>query len=150
MGKTERESNGTEQLRITSATDLAEFSKGNLVKLPDFAEGQPFVAMLKRPSVVTLLSNGMIPNPLLPAAMELFEGEQDKKEENRSLDEKAKEYQDTRTVLEIVAKSTLVSPTYQEIEEAGIELTTQQLYAIYNYTQVGLKDMLSFRPGQKS
>nr|DAK75293.1 MAG TPA: hypothetical protein [Caudoviricetes sp.] len=136
-------------LELTSVKDLETYAKGNAVMLPPFAENQPFVAMLKRPSIVSLMANGLIPNALLPVAMELFDGEESKEKQDKTPEEKKASFEDTRAVLEVIAKSSLAEPTFDEITDSGMELTEAQLFAIYNYTQVGIKDMLSFRPGKK-
>lgn len=57
---------------VTTIDDLRRYAKGSLVKLPSFAAGQPFVARLKRPSMMELVKNGEIPNELLTRANELF------------------------------------------------------------------------------
>lgn len=52
----------------TSIQDLISYSQGQIVKLPDFSEGQPFYARLRRPSMLSLMSNGKIPNSLVITA----------------------------------------------------------------------------------
>ena len=44
----------------TSIQDLISYSQGQIVKLPDFSEGQPFYARLRRPSMLSLMFNGKI------------------------------------------------------------------------------------------
>ena len=58
----------------TSIQDLISYSQGQIVKLPDFSEGQPFYARLRRPSMLSLMSNGKIPNSLVITANRLFNG----------------------------------------------------------------------------
>ena len=60
----------TEQ--VTSLEQLKQYANGNVVRLPDFAEGQPFVAKLKRPSILGMAKQGKIPNSLLVKTNELF------------------------------------------------------------------------------
>ena len=57
---------------VTSIEELKQYSNGTLVELPCFAEGQPFVARLKRPSLLGMVKQGKIPNTLLVRADELF------------------------------------------------------------------------------
>ena len=59
---------------ITSIAQLSEYAKGQVVRLPDFAPDQPFVARLKRPSMLVLAKSGKIPNSLLETASSLFDG----------------------------------------------------------------------------
>src|SRR5574344_685270 len=59
-------------MNITTITDLQSYATGTVVRFPDFAEGQPFVARVRRPSMLVLAKQGKIPNSLLTQAGELF------------------------------------------------------------------------------
>ena len=61
-----------EGLQITSIDELKSYANGTVVELPSFSEGQPFVARLKRPSLLGMVKQGKIPNTLLVRANELF------------------------------------------------------------------------------
>ena len=61
-------------LNITSIADLQSYAGGSVIELPPFAQGQPFVARLRRPSLLMLMKNGKIPNTLLAKATQLFDG----------------------------------------------------------------------------
>ena len=124
---------------ITSISQLSEYAKGQIIRLPGFAPDQPFVARLKRPSMLVLVKNGKIPNSLMETASALFDGK--KKETDDSNNAMGDMYE----VLKIVAEASLVSPTMAEIEDAGIELTDEQLIAIFNYSQQGVEGLKSFR-----
>ena len=125
---------------ITSIAQLSEFAKGQVVRLPDFAPNQPFVARLKRPSMMVLAKSGKIPNSLLETASSLFNGGN-----KNSPSDSENQLKDMYNVLEIVAEASLVSPTFAEIKSAGIELTDEQLIAIFNYSQQGVEGLKSFR-----
>lgn len=125
---------------ITSISDLKKYTNGQVVRLPDFAEGQPFVARLKRPSMLVLVKSGKIPNSLLDTASSLFDGKGSK---NTGDSEKA--MQDMYGVLCIIAEASLVEPSYKEIKANNIELTDEQLIAIFNYSQQGIEGLKSFR-----
>ena len=45
----------------------------------------------------------------------------------------------------VIAKAALVEPTYEDIKNAGMELSDNQLMAIFSYTQTGVKALDSFR-----
>lgn len=124
---------------ITSISQLSEFAKGQVVKLPDFAPGQPFVVRLRRPSMLVLAKSGRIPNSLLETASSLFNGGKTIQTESEN------QLRDMYNVLEIVAEASLVSPKFSEIKSAGIELTDEQLIAIFNYSQSGIEGLKSFR-----
>ena len=127
----------TEQ--VTSLEQLKQYANGNIVRLPDFAEGQPFVAKLKRPSILGMAKQGKIPNSLLVKTNELFvrSGSLDT-EENSMM-------QEIYDVIDLIADETFVEPTYDEIKSTGIELTDEQMMFIFNYSQQGVKALESFR-----
>lgn len=132
--------NCTEAMSTTSIFDLQTYAKGTLVRFPDFAEGQPFVARVRRPSMLVLAKQGKIPNTLLNSANELFQGGgagMDADNENMLAD--------IYSICEIICESALKEPTYQQIKDAGLELSDDQLMAVFNYTQTGAKALESFR-----
>lgn len=122
----------------TSIQDLVSYSQGQIVKLPDFSEGQPFYARLRRPSMLSLMSNGKIPNSLVITANRLFNGKgMDDRNEN-SMSE-------VLQLLEVICESAFVEPSYKELKEAGVHLTDQQYMTVFNYTQEGVKALEPFR-----
>ena len=124
---------------ITSIAQLSEYAKGQVIRLPGFAPDQPFVARLKRPSMLVLAKSGKIPNSLLETASSLFDGKSNVANNSNNT------MGDMYRVLEIIAEASLVSPTMAEIKSAGIELTDEQLIAIFNYSQQGVEGLKSFR-----
>lgn len=132
--------NTGESMSVTSIFDLQRYAKGTLVRFPDFAEGQPFVARVRRPSMLVLAKQGKIPNTLLSAANELFsKGGSGLDDDNENM------LADIYSICEIVCEAALKEPTYQQIKDAGIELSDDQLMAIFNYTQTGVRALESFR-----
>lgn len=125
---------------ITSIAQLSEYAKGQVIRLPGFAPDQPFVARLRRPSMLVLVKSGKIPNALLETASSLFDGKSKVANE-----ESQNTMGDMYDVLKIVAEASLVSPTMAEINSTGIELTDEQLIAIFNYSQQGVEGLKSFR-----
>ena len=127
----------TEQ--VTSLEQLKQYANGNIVRLPDFAEGQPFIAKLKRPSILGMAKQGKIPNSLLVKTNELFV-------QSGSLDtEENSMMQEIYDVIDLIANETFIEPTYDEIKSTGIELTDEQMMFIFNYSQQGVKALESFR-----
>lgn len=123
-------------LKVTSIEDLKAIAKGEVVELPGWVEGTPFVARLVRPSIQKLVADGTIPNSLLSTASEVFYG----KSPNSKPDmKKIVEVQD------LVVSKALVEPSVNDLEEADIELTDQQIVAIFNYTQQGIRALDNFR-----
>lgn len=133
---------------VTSYEDLLMYSKGAVVELSPFSDSFPFVCRLKRPSLLDIISNGSIPNELLPVAVDLFQAK-DEEEENGGSAEQIIERSVGRNKIFIeIAKSSLVEPTYEEIKKAGLDLTPEQLLDIYYYVNSGVEKLKFFRENE--
>lgn len=129
-------------MEVTSLEALKSYSMGQLVELPPFAEGQTFVARLKRPSMLALVKAGRIPNSLLQSANTLFI--------NGTMDEKNKDaMSDVMEILDTICDACFVEPTYQQIKDAGIQLTDDQMMFVFSYSQRGVKALDPFREEPK-
>lgn len=117
-------------MKITKLDDLKKFNDGEVVELPAFDDNTPFVARLKRLSLLALCKAGAIPNQLLGAAQEIFEGRQKSNIKN---------YAD---VLDVIISQALIEPAYDDVKDL---LTDMQRMAIFAYTQSGIKGLLPFR-----
>lgn len=132
--------NCDEVMDITSVTDLQNYSVGVVVRFPDFTEGQPFVARVRRPSMLVLAKQGKIPNTLLTAAGELFsKGGAGLDSDNKNM------LGDMYDIMRIICEAALIKPTLSEIESAGVTLSDDQMMAIFSYTQTGINALKSFR-----
>lgn len=127
-------------MKITTFSDLQSYAQGTVVRFPDFGDGQPFVARVRRPSMLVLAKQGKIPNSLLTAAGELFsKGSEAMDSDNENM------LSDMYNIMEIIATAALMQPTMEEIKSAGIQLSDDQMMAIFSYTQTGVKALESFR-----
>lgn len=128
------------EVNVTSIEDLKNYASGTVVEMPPFAEGQPLIARLKRPSILGMAKQGKIPNTLLVKANELF------LQNGAGLDaEEEDTMKQLYDVLDLIAKETLVEPTYEEFKSVGLELTDEQMMFLFNYSQQGVKTLESFR-----
>ena len=127
-------------LTATSVATLADIGKGELVELPGWTDDQPFVARLRRASLTGMIRAGRIPNPLIAAAQRLYEG-------GRSASKAT--FEETAKVVRMVVADALVEPKEAVLEEAGLELTEQQVQAIYEYALKGPKALEAFRMQQE-
>ncbi|MCD3254338.1 esterase [Clostridium botulinum] len=137
-----------EQLQVTSIEDLKKIGQGQTIQLsPFFPDGEPFIARLKRPNILNLLSKGKIPNKLVHAVDSLiFKGKDDhadKKESSK--EEQVKEIAEMSELLTLIAKDALLEPTLQQLQEVGLELTDSQTMEIFKFTQEGVKTLEPFR-----
>ena len=123
---------------ITSVSDIVKFTAGSIVRLPDFSDGQPFIAKLKRPSMLVLMKSGKIPNSLLNQATQLFKSGAGALGEGSGID-------DLYDIMEIILGEAMVEPKYSELKDAGVQLSDDQMMAIFSYTQQGVKALENFR-----
>lgn len=125
---------------VTSLEQMKQQSMGSLVSLPPFNEGEELVVRLKRPSMLSLMKSGKIPNTLVVSANTLF------KSGPSAFDTKNEHMmEELFTLLDVICEETFVEPTYKEIKSAGITLTDDQLMFVFGYTQNGVKQLESFR-----
>lgn len=127
------------QLQVTPLSTLKEYAKGEIVEFPPFAEGLPFVARLKRPSMMVLMKTGKIPNQLMATANSLFSGDTSDAEINEEF------YKEVLDIIEVIAEASFIEPSWAELKEANIELTDEQYTFLFNYTQKGIKALEPFR-----
>lgn len=127
-------------VQVTTLHELQGYVGGKIVRLPDFAEGQPLVARVKRPSLLIMAKSGKIPNSLLGAAGELFT-----KGGSGADTDNIRMLSDMYDVCHLIAEASLIQPTLAEIEGVGLQLTDNQLMALFNYSQVGARALESFR-----
>lgn len=128
------------QLKPTDVSSLQSYAKGAVVELPPFGPDQPFIARIKRPSLLMLVKAGKIPNTLLAKASEMFSNG------SRALDPDDKQMMsEVFDIIDIMAQACLVEPSYQDIKDAGLELSDDQLMFIFNYSQNGVKALEQFR-----
>ena len=48
-------------------------------------------------------------------------------------------------VMDIIASAALIEPSLEQIKDCGLELSDDQMLAIFNYTQAGVKALEPFR-----
>lgn len=130
------------ELKVTSIDEILKVAKGEVVELPGFIEGVPFIARLKRPSMLALTKSGKIPNDLLVEANKLFVNGVDAKSVNVA---DSAMMSNMFNILQVICEESFVEPSYKELEEAGITLTDEQQLAIFSYTQSGVKALKPFR-----
>ena len=126
-------------MAVTSIETLKNYAKGEEVTLPSFSEEVPFVARLRRPSMLVLCKSGKIPNSLLKSASTLFAGDTPKALEREN------GMQDMLAVIDVICEASFVEPTWEELKDNGIELTDEQMMAVFSYSQQGIKALESFR-----
>ena len=133
----------SKELKVTSIQELSKIAKGEIIELPPFTGDVPFVARLKRPSMLALAKSGRIPNTLLEKANDLFSGGVPNVAHKYNSDPKM--MADLMSVLDIICEDSFMEPTFQELKDNGIELTDAQYLAVFAYVQRGVKSLENFR-----
>lgn len=128
------------ELQITSLEDLKKAAKGQIIELPGFDGYTPFVVRLVRPSMLDMVSDGSIPNPLIKTASKLF------MKGTRSIDENdIGDMKGFTELLDVICERSLVEPKMSQLKEIGLRLTDEQKGAILQYVQHGVNALDSFR-----
>lgn len=130
-------------LQITTLDQLKDMFQ--IVDLGEFDNGVPLIAKVKKPNLMSLVAHGKIPNPLMTAAMDMFNGNKDSMD---NLTKDAKSLTNFFGLMEIMAQDCLIEPSYEELQSVGVELSQDQMLSILMYAQGGVKALEGFR--QKS
>lgn len=107
------------------------------VDLPGFEEGEVVTVRLRKVSILSLASSGKIPNSLMGVVNQLF-GKAGKASEEEVSQTSMEHLSEMSKLLNIIAESALVEPTYSEI---GEYLTDEQKNAIFEFSQSGVKQV---------
>lgn len=127
-----------------------------IITLPGFNPGDERIPVqIKSTGVMTMLSNGTIPNTLMAKVTELFGNsngktkdpkdaitEADKQAAIDKLNSSESGLQDMASLLRVFAKASLVQPSYDEI---GDYLTDEQLMTLFSAMYGEVTDLESFR-----
>lgn len=131
------------ELKVSTISELKKYANGEVLELPSFSEGVPFVARLVRPSMLELVRLKKIPNNLLESANKLFsQGTSGvllkTKNNDTAMDE-------LFSLLDVICEAAFIEPRYREIREAGITLTDEQMIFVFSYVQRGVTALEKFR-----
>ncbi len=123
-------------------TDIGEAARryaAEEVTLPGWGPEAGFSCRLRRPGLVVMAeAAGFVPNPLLSAVEELFFPAG--KSVKLPPEQQAK-------ALHAIARYALVSPTMDELNGAGLQLTDEQYLSIYAFALKGAEGLSRFRTG---
>ena len=134
-------------MQVTSLEQLKNIKINDIVELPSFDDGTPFIAELKKPNMLMLMANGHIPNTLLNVAMDIFQNGKGQETIDKALND-PKDLKVLTELLLVLAKACLVNPSFNQLQELGIELNENQLSAILTYAQGGVVALENFRKQQ--
>lgn len=127
-------------MAFLSGEKLTELAQGTEIELPGFAAEETISVRLRRPSLMLLAAEGKIPNTLLASVEDLFE----------KGDKNTVSFKERAEIFRIVAMASLVSPSWEELQNSGVNLTDLQLLYIYNFSQTGVDTLRRFREKQRT
>lgn len=133
------------ELKVTPISELVSISQGELVELPPFDDTHPFVARLKRPSMLAMARSGKIPNSLLIQANNLFANGASQALQNDRLLNNKESMAEMFSIMDSICQEAFIEPTYQELKDNNITLTDEQMLSVFSYTQRGIKSLENFR-----
>lgn len=107
------------------------------IGLPGWGVDDTFLCKVRRPTLYNMAASGLIPNPLLSVVQDMFTVNS-KKLDKIPLDKQGQ-------ALIQIARYAMVEPTYEEIVEAGLNLTDVQLLVLYTYAMGGVAALEPFR-----
>lgn len=120
----------------------AEASKPKYITLSPFSDGTPFVVLMKKPSLISMMAGGKIPNSLLGVIQNMFS----RGKSGGSLAAAGKmEPKEMAALFELFCEASLVEPTYQQLKDAKVQLTDAQLGEIVNFGQADVEKVSQFR-----
>lgn len=124
-------------LKETTLEELKQIAEGEVVSVTGFVPNKPFNIRLKRLVLENFISDagGNIPNKLIDKAEEIFENAELNVRGEKKLTKK--EMKDIEDLENHLLKAIMVNPTYDQIKESGLKLSTLQrqeilIYGFYN------------------
>lgn len=108
-----------------------------------------FPCVLKKIDILAWLINGKVPNELTAAVEDLFNLSKAKKktvEEYNDIDQIREGYK----LNEWIARESMVEPKFDDLKDAGIFLSQQQLLDIYVFQMNGVNALKQFRDLNKN
>lgn len=112
---------------------------GVLVDLPPFPDSdKPVTVKLRKPSILSLVQSGKIPNELLQTLME-------SNERGLPVTGKGTDWNFTMSIMRVLCQACMVEPKYEQLQAEGIELTDEQIHVITAFAQGGVKALKPFR-----
>lgn len=130
-------------MQVTTLDRLKAIKQTEVIELPPFLDGTPFIAEVKKPNMMQLMTSGKIPNQLMTSAMTMFNGKTNQLT-NKVNENDIGSLKELVGLLDILTEYCLVNPSLKDIKEIGIELTQEQMMGVLMYTQGGIEALKSF------
>lgn len=123
----------------TSIDELKNAKQTWEFKAPDFPNGSELIVELKQPSIMSMIKDGVISNPLIADVQTLTE------KTDKGVKPTAAQQTAAYKFIKGVVDYCIVSPTIAEIDKYAGGLTDSQILAIYGEVMKSVTDLSSFR-----
>jgi hypothetical protein len=156
MGKKVASADNVQDLRITSAAEIAQKFAAVTVALPSFdGDDEPFVVKAKRVSLFNLVSKGVLPNSLLPLVQKFMAAQNGSKDNPMQEimtdgDMLSKFTEMTNRVCEAVMVEPRFTDPIGDDLTVGDAMTDMQKVCLFLFSQQGVKALESFREQQRA
>lgn len=130
-------------MQVTSLQELKQIAEGEIHEFPGFTDDKPFVARIKRYSLIGLATSGKIPNPLMANAQQIFDNARNSMSAEKKLTKK--EEKEIKDLENILLHEALAEPTYKDILDLGIDLLPIQKALIIEASQGDVSRLKHFR-----
>jgi len=133
-------------LKETTLDELKNIAKGEVISITGFTPGVPFNVRVRRLSLENFIIdgyNGNIPNKLIDRADDIFENAR-----KNAIAEKKLTNEELNEIVELedyILKEIMIKPTFDEVIESGLKLSTLQRQGILNYGFANVDKLETFR-----
>lgn len=126
---------------VTTLEELKQAKHTRELSLPPFPNGVPLTVEVKSPSMISMMFEGKLSNPILKDALSLMGENPEKAVETASLEQQKSTFEFVKQVV----RDCLIQPTYTDIEAYAGGLTDAQLIVAYNGIMGETTELSSFR-----
>lgn len=130
-------------MQITSLEELKQYAEGQVLEFPGFTDDKPFVARIKKYSLMGLATSGKIPNPLMVHAQRIFDNADQAMKGEKQLT--TREKNEIKALEDTLLHESLMEPTYQQILDLNIDLSPLQKALIIEASQGETSRLAHFR-----
>jgi hypothetical protein len=113
-----------------------------VIEIPGFSPDEKIKVRVKKPNMMSMLSQGKIPNHLTTVIYKMLGIDKKERKEKNKEEENKKLAIEAAKMYELYACICLVDPSYEEIREYLID---EQLEAIFNWATSEVKGLENFR-----
>lgn len=119
-------------MQVTSFEEMKAIAQGEVVEFAGFITGKPFKCRVRKISIEDFIMGDNVPNRLMGRVGEIFDTAVaiDEGEINKPT---KKQKQDIEDLEDSILKVIMIEPKFEEVEKAGLKLSSAQRAQILDY-----------------